>query len=534
VTRPAATYERARRLVIAGGGLTAWLTAAVLARSVSGEDFSITVVGADGGEDCLEPFGVADATLPWAERHHSALDLDEERIVAATGGTFSFGIALSGWAEPGSSYFQPFSSLGAPLGPVSFHHLALRLRREGVPVRLANFAVAALAAQAGRFARPGPDPRSVLSTCQYGLNLDVEQLAAQSRVEAGRAGVETVRGILGPIERGANGQITALTTSGGTRVPGDLFLDCTGVEGRLIGDAVDVGWDDWSAWLPCDRVMSAVSAAAEDPAPYSHVEAHRAGWIRHLPLQGRGVFTGLFHTAAMDDQQALAGLRAVAGGGELRHLQARFVRFGRRRKLWHQNCVALGTAGCLIDPVGVTNMQLLRLGLDRLLGLLPGNPACVAEAAEYNRRLTAQLDHARDFALAHYKLNGRSGEPFWDACRATPAPDSLQYKLELFASRGRVALYDEEPVDEVSWINLLDEQGVEPRRYSPLADGFSKADLQAHLQRVRKVMIDAVGGLPRHADYLAQVSAQLQSARRAVGETGRMATDNDETVEVGA
>jgi tryptophan halogenase len=511
--KPSADHLRdRRRLVIAGGGLTAWMTAAALARSLNPADFSITVVGADGGEDYLEPFGVADATLPWVEKQHAAVRLDEERIVAENGGAFTFGIALSGWSQPGASYFQPFSSLGAPLGPVPFHHLALKLRAEGVPVRLANFALAALAAQAGRFQRPGQDPRSVLSTCGYGLHLDVGVLAAQSRDEAEQAGAAIVPGLLGQIERDADGRLTALATAAGARIEGDLFFDCTGVEGRLIGDGAEVGWEDWSGWLPCDRVISSVSPTVEAPVPYSHIQAHPAGWIRQLPLQGRAVLTGLFQSSAMDDQKALAGLRELAAGGELREVQARYVRFGRRRKLWHRNCVALGTAAGLIDPVLMTNLQLLRLGLDRLLGLLPAHPAATAEAAEYNRRVTAQLDHARDFALAHYKLNGRAGEPFWDACRSMAVPDSLDYKLRLFESRARVALYDEEPVDEVSWVNLLDEQGRQPRSYSPLADGYSAAEVQAHLQKVRGVMLDAVGRMPAHGEYLARVGAGYRAA----------------------
>lgn len=492
-----------RRMVVAGGGLTAWMAALALARAVNPLDYSITVVGADGGEDCLEPFGVADATLPWPAGQPAALALDEDRIVAETGGAFTLGVALDGWADPQASYFQPFSSLGAALGPVSFHHLALKLRGEGVPVRLANFALAALAAQAGRFQRPGNDPRSVLSTCQYGLHIDVERLAGRLRSAAERAGVDSVQGLLDRVEVGADGVISALTTGDGNRIEGDLFFDCTGVEGRLIGATDATGWADWSAWLPCDRVLSAVSDTELAPVPYSHVKAHRAGWTRQLPLQGRAVLTGLFHSATMDEQQALDGLRQLAGAGTLRDLQARFVRFGRRDKLWYRNCIALGTAAGLIDPVGISNLQLLRLGLDLFLQLLPADPAATVEAAEYNRRLTAQLDHARDFALAHYKFNGRQGEPLWDACRDMPIPASLDYKRRLYESRGRVALYDEEPLDELGWINLFDEQGLAPRRYSPIADGFSVAELQSHLQRVRKVMIDAVSRMPLHGEYLA-------------------------------
>jgi len=498
---------RPRHLVVAGGGLTAWMTAAVLARALNPERWSTTLVGADGTVDSLEPFGAADATLPWPTGHHPALAIDDRRIVARTGGGFSFGIALSGWTGDGSSYFQPFSTPGAPLGPVPFHHLAVRLRRAGVTVRLANYSLAALAAQAGRFEQPGRDPRSVLSTCEYGLHLATGKLADWSREQARAAGVATAPGRVEQVEHAPDGSIAALLTSGGQRIEGDLFLDCTGAEGRLIASLPETGWEDWSGWLPCDRILSAVADDGSAPLPYSHVQAHAAGWTRHLPLQGRAAFDTLYSSGLMDDKQAIAALRRLAGAARLNDLQARYVRLGRRGRVWWRNCVALGAAAALIDPVAVTNLHLLRLGLDLLLRLLPAGRSATVEAAEYNRRFTALLDHARDFTLAHYKLNGRAGEPLWDACRDMAVPDSLDYKLRLYASRGRVALYDEEPLDEVRWINLFDEQGVTPRACSPIAEGLAVADMRAHAERVRAVMIEAVGRMPAHAEFLAGLQA---------------------------
>jgi tryptophan halogenase len=112
------------------------------------------------------------------------------------------------------------------------------------------------------------------------------------------------------------------------------------------------------------------------------------------------------------------------------------------------------------------------------------------------------LDRARDFAVLHYKLNGRRGERLWDAFRETTAPALLDYKIRLYQSRGRVAMYDEEPLDEMSWINLFDEHGVRPHHYSPIADGFSAAELEAHVERARTIMIDELKKMPLHADYL--------------------------------
>ena len=507
---PPATGGQPRRIVVAGGSLAGWLAATALVRVLNPADHTVTLAGADEARDGLAPLGAADATLPPVSPLHPALDLNEDGVVAATGGSFSFGIALSGWNGAGQTYFHPFSQIGGPLGPVSFHHIVLRLRQDGAPLRLSNFALAALAAQAGRFTRPGGDPASVLSTCRYGLHLDCDRLAALYRAEAERLGVRVVAGHLRSVERAADGALAALRTSGGERVEGDLFLDCTGVEARLLSaleaDADGAGWEAWDRWLPCDRVLAARVADPAAPPPYSHAEAQTAGWTRSLPLQGRTALTAVYATAWMDEEAALRQLKQLAGGRPLQDLHSHYVRFGRRRAPWLRNCIALGGAAALIDPVGLSNLQLLRAGADLLLHLLPPGADAAAEAAEYNRRFTALLDHARNFALAHYRLNARAGEPFWDACRALAVPDTLDYKLRLYECRGRVPLYDEDPLEEDSWANLFDEHGLRPRAYTPLADGFRTTDLQSHVQLVRNVMLEAVKKMPSHADYLGNLN----------------------------
>jgi tryptophan halogenase len=506
------------RIVIAGGGLAAWLAAAALGRVLEPTGYPITVVGTGDADDRLAPHGAADAMLPWPERQHAALDLDDAAVISSCAGTFSLGLALDGWNRPDGTYFHPFSQMGAALGPVSFYHIMLRLRQAGEPLRLSNFALAALAAQAGRFTRPDRDPASVLSTCRHGLHADCHQLAALYQAEAGKHGVAAVPGHLRRVELAADGSLAALVTSDEQRIEGDLFIDGSGVAARLISAVSGSDWVDWSGWLPCDSILSASFEHDEPPLPFSLASAHAAGWLRTLPLQGRLALVNAYKTDFADQEQALRQLQELASGRPLQNLQAHYVRYGRRGAPWQRNCVALGAAAALIDPVGISNLQLLRAGIDTLLQLLPGRvnigataragigAAAAAESVEYNRRFGALLDGARDFALAHYRLNGRRGEPLWDACREAVAPESLAYRMSLFESRGRVAMYDEEPFESDDWTNLFDEHGLSPRSYSPLADGYKLADLRGHVNMIRTVMLDAVARMPTHAQYLGRTA----------------------------
>ena len=161
----------------------------------------------------------------------------------------------------------------------------------------------------------------------------------------------------------------------------------------------------------------------------------------------------------------------------------------------------------MIDPVGISNLHLFRTGLARLLTWLPGQADTRVMAAEYNRQAAAELCHARDFAQLHYRLNGRTGEPFWDVMRKSAISPALAYKLQMYANLGRVTMYDFEPLDSTSWINLFDEHGVQPRHLNPIADSVGADELKQHAERVRSVMMEAVRRIPPHADYLSRVKA---------------------------
>jgi tryptophan 7-halogenase len=488
------------RIVILGSGLAAWMAAAALGEALPRDLYLVSVLDDGTLGDDATPAGIADATLPQEDTGRVSVDLDEDRLIAACGGAFSLGIALSGWSGTDAAWFHPFGSVGASFGPLAFQHVVMRLRRTGLALRFANYSLAALAAQAGRFARPDKNADSVLSTCRYGLHLDCRKLAASMRARAEAAGVGRIAGRYSHAERADDGSLLAVIAADQQRIDGELFLDCSGARARLARDGAV--WRDWSDWLPCDRVVSTTVETRVPPPPYSHAEAHAAGWTRHLPLQGKSVLTTCYRGEAMNQSQALERLRAAAGKHELGDASVTALRPRRRDKPWEANCIALGAAAACIDPVGMSDLHILRAGIDRLLQLLPGAAGATAEAAEYNRQTALQLDHARDFAMLHYKLNGRRGEPFWDACREMAIPESLEYRLRLYKARGRIVLYDEEPFEEASWINLFDEQGVWPRHYNPIADGIRAGELKSFVEHVRAVMIAELGKMPTHADYL--------------------------------
>jgi tryptophan 7-halogenase len=475
------------KIVIVGGGVAGWLAAATLARRTR---CHVRVVETPGIDDSLGLPLKVEATLPSTPAFHQTLGFDEDRLMARCGGSFTLGRALSNWTAEKTPSFQPFGEIGASLGPIAFHQLVARMRAEGEAVNLANYSVTALCAQSGRFARPPSDHRSVLSTMAYGLHLETEGYRDALKADALAHGAIAVDGEVSGLTLSGGQLIHSVLLRNGEHVSGDLFLDCTGQSRALTGRMPSAAFESWSHWLACDHCLVTASPINAPPPSYTHVDAHQTGW------------------QSFTSTRNVIGEALVYQHGATESESYVFTS-GRMAKPWIGNCLAIGGAAAIIDPVASTQLHFTVSAISRLIKLFPHDRACRIEAAEFNRQTIEELENARDFAILHYKANDRVGEPFWDACRAMDVPDRLAHKIALFESTGRLALHDEESFEASDWIALFDALGVRPQYYDAMADAVDRARIDQYLQQIRQAMLKAVATLPPHDAYLTQLMKAL-------------------------
>jgi tryptophan halogenase len=501
----------ARRIVIAGGGVAGWAAATMLARMLPPAGFTVTLVEVEGAADNVGALGPAETTLPASSAFHAWLGIDEDRLLAEASGTFTLGTAWAGWGGEEAS-FMPFGEVGAPLEGVAFHHLALRLREAGKAVRLANYSLATIAAQLGRFTRPSNDARSILSSFAYGLQVDLQGYARLMEGLAERLGVARAAAPFGHALLSEVGDIHAVALRSGERIEGDLFIDASGPAAVLIGGALGTPFESWRRWLPCDNFLSLRHNAQGPTEPYACVSAHPAGWRRSVAVRGYVAETFAYCSAFLEPDRALDAVRPDRSGDARANVEAGGVEFGRRAVPWHRNCIAIGTAAATVEPLGATGLHLLHSELTRLARLFPSKDSSGAERAEYVRTWTDEVDRLRDFLMARYKLNGRRGEPFWEACAQMEVPEPLSRKIALYRSRGRVSMEEEEPFEERDWTMLFDAQGVRTRRYDLRADALDAERIERHMDRLRELILKAAAGLPLHDDYLRRHGAARRTA----------------------
>lgn len=489
-----------RSIAIIGGGTAGWMTAAALGRTLRNHPCKVTLVESPD----IASVGVGEATIPPIQLFNRMLQLDENDFVRATKGTFKLGIEFANWRRKEHTYFHPFGRYGADIDAVPFHQYWRKLHLLGEDNDLGQYSLPTVAAYKGRFSPPDPNPRSVLSNMAYAYHFDAGLYADYLRRYAEERGVQRLaRTVQGVELKPDNGFIDAVVLDDGSRLQADFFIDCTGFKGLLIEEALHTGYEDWTHYLPCDRAVAIPCASAGSPLPYTRSTAHAAGWQWRIPLQHRLGNGHVYCSDYISDDEAAATLLSNLDGEPL--ADPKFLRFttGRRKRFWNKNCLAIGLSAGFMEPLESTSIHLIQTAIAKLMTVFPDRAFDPVDIAEYNRLAETEFVRIRDFLVLHYMATERD-EPLWQYTRNMPVPDTLQHKLDLYQSRGRVFRYDEELFADTSWVAVFEGQGIVPSRYDPLVDTYDLERLRAVAAKMRATIAAGADALPSHAEYIAR------------------------------
>ncbi len=480
-----------KKVVIAGGGTAGWMTAAAMGKVLS-KVAEITLVESDA----IGTVGVGEATIPTLVTYNRLLGIDEAEMMRRVRGTFKLGIAFENWTDLDHRYIHSFGITGKDHWTAGFQHFWRRGIDLGVAKSFGDYCLELVAAEEGRFAHL---PKLGLN---YAYHMDSSAYAVFLREIAEQNGVMRKEGRISHVQRSEDGDLAHLQLDDGTVIEGDLFIDCTGFRALLIGDALGVGYDDWTHWLPCDRAIAVQTESVGPPRPYTRSIAHDAGWRWQIPLQHRTGNGTVFSSRFMDEDTARGHLLASVEGKLL--TDPRVIRFvtGTRRAHWHRNCVSIGLSSGFIEPLESTSIHLIQRSVMRLMQMFPKGDVNTADVAEFNKQTFYELEHIRDFIILHYNLTKRTDTDFWNHVRTMDVPDSLAHRYELFRKSGRVFRANDELFAENSWTQVMLGQGIMPESYHPVADMMTPDEMRNFLTHITDNVRRTADGLPTHQAYI--------------------------------
>lgn len=484
--------QHKQRVVIAGGGTSGWMAAAALGKML-GKNLDVVLVESDE----IGTVGVGEATIPTLHVFHRLLGINEQEVMAATNATFKLGISFENWRDVGKDYLHSFGFLGKDCWACGFQHFWTKGQQLGLVSEIGDYCVEHLAARAGRFAvLPNQD-------LNHAYHFDASLYAKFLRKLAEQHGVRRVEGNIEQVlQHEHNQHIKALKLRSGELIAGDLFIDCTGFRALLIGQTLNVGYEDWSHFLPCDRAVAVQTRAVKAPVPYTRSIARDSGWQWRIPLQSR-VGNGLVYSSKfISDDAAKAQLLANVEGELLNDPRVIHFRTGTRLQHWQKNCIAIGLSSGFLEPLESTSIHLIQRSIIRLLQMFPAAQMVQADIDEFNSQTHTEMLNIRDFIILHYKLTDRADSAFWRYCRNMTVPASLTHRMEMFASAGKVYKFAQELFGESSWIQVMMGQGLFPEQYHPIVDLMGDEELAGFLEGIRQQVKKRVDNFPAHTDFI--------------------------------
>jgi tryptophan halogenase len=492
-----ASPDAISRLVIVGGGSAGWMAAATLS-NVLGPQCRITLVESE----LIGTVGVGEATIPPLQMLHRIMGVDERQFMRDSRSTFKLGIEFVNWGRQNHRYFHPFGHYAVAFDELPLYQHWLKHRHLAGMGMLEDYSLAWQAARLDRFALPSGDAGALGASFNYAYHFDASLYAKHLRSLSEQRGVTRIEGRITQVERqSTNGFVAAVVLENGQRIEGDFFIDCSGFAALLIGQSLQVGYESWAQWLPCDRAVAVPCSLDNPPPPYTRSTALAAGWQWTIALQHRIGNGHVYSSSFTTEQEATDTLMSRLPGRAL--AEPRPLRFvpGRRHKVWEHNVLALGLASGFLEPLESTSLHLVQSGLIGLLSLFPDRHCHAAVRDEFNRRFALEMERIRDFLILHYKLNERSDSPMWQHCANMKVPDSLQERLDLFAHGGHVQTDSYDLFGVENWLAVHIGQFNIPGSHSGLLD-LRNVDGRTTLLRLLSDLRQRAAQMPSHEAFL--------------------------------
>ncbi len=489
-----------KQVVVAGGGTAGWMTACALATVFRGR-IAVTLLESSQ----IGTVGVGEATIPMIQRFNQALQLDEADFLRRTNGSFKLGIEFVNWGAEGERYMHAFGRVGQDLWQVPFEHHWRRMRAKGRAADLGSYSITRMAALANKFMPAQADPpNSPIGDIAHAYHFDASAYALYLREVAESRGVTRLDGEIEEVETDPQtGRVAALRLRDQRRIEGQLFIDCTGFSALLLGKAMGVPFVDWSHWLPCDRAWAVPCESVSPLTPYTRATARDAGWQWRIPLQHRIGNGHVFCSAAISEDEAAHVLLQNLDGKPLADPRLLRFRTGMRESAWHKNVVGVGLASGFLEPLESTSIHLIQATIQLLIDFFPDSNFSDVDIEEFNRQNKFNYESVRDFVILHYRLNRRP-QPFWRKLAEMSIPETLQQKLSLYKTHGRIVRFNNELFSEVAWLQVMEGQGWHADSTHPLTMLHPEDETAAYLEGVREVIARCVDVMPDHAQFIGQ------------------------------
>ncbi len=424
-------------IVILGGGTAGWLTANHLAshyrQSIASGHLSVTLIDSPD----VATVGVGEGTVPVIRETLKSFGISETQLLVQCDATFKQSIKFVDWtynpsAKPNNFYHHLFEYPHLGNGDISAFWLQ---NKDLCPEHYAScVSIQHDICEAGLAPKNIQTPEYA-GLVSYAYHLDANKFTELLRNNAiNNLAVKHIHAHVTEVKQSAEGYISELKLLNNGGVKGDLFVDCSGFEGKLINKTLNGSFVDKSDVLLCDTALAIQVPYKENQKlikPYTIAHAQKAGWIWDIGLTTRRGVGLVYSSQHIDEDSAYQELASYLNEGSI---DARKIpmRTGYQKQPWLKNCVAIGLSQGFVEPLEATGLLVFDMTAKMLATKLPMDfDEMQSIANKYNTQLNEIWENIIDFIKLHYCISKRDDTQFWlDNRDEANIPDTLLQKLK--------------------------------------------------------------------------------------------------------
>jgi hypothetical protein len=386
------------------------MTANLMAAKWKNADIQITLVESPA----IGTIGVGEGSTPQLKSFFDQIGVEEREWMPACNATYKNGIRFNGWSsrQGFESYFHAFASrIDSFSAPALFYNSVHRRKGLNVDCHPDRFYLSAKLAEQHK--TPIAE-HNFPFPIGYGYHFDANLLGQFLSTKAISNDVKHIQAKVVNVGMHANGDIANLQLDNGSKINGDIFVDCSGFSGRLIQKALKVPFVSFKENLFNDSAVAIPSPTSQPLRSQTISTTMKYGWAWDIPLTnrvGNGYVYSSDHCSAEEAEIELrAKLSLLDSDVEARHLK---MKVGRVEKHWHRNCLAVGLSQGFIEPLEATALHFVQETIERFIEVNEKNQFSNQNQNEFNTLINQRFEGIRDYIVAHYRLSSRDDTDYW-------------------------------------------------------------------------------------------------------------------------
>lgn len=405
-----------KNIVIVGGGSAGWMTASTIVKQIN--NVNITVVESPN----VPTVGVGESTVGGIRRWMRMIGITDQEFIKETDASYKLAIKFNNFYEKGNTWYYPFGSPYIEKNIFNrndwFIKKSLQPDTPDCDMTDCYYPQMALINQNKISANPNiPNFKFLDDTA---LHFDAAKFGVWLRDNICIPnGVNHIIADVTHIDVD-NRSVKSLKLSNNNILTADLFVDCTGFNSLLLGEALKEPFISYENLLPNNSAWAARIPYVDKERELQSVTECTAisnGWVWNIPLWSR-IGTGyVYSDKYVTAENALDEFKSylIQKGHCVENINFRNIkmRVGRHKKLWVNNVVAVGLSAAFIEPLESTGLVTVYEFAINLCRALRRGAYSQWDIEEYNSSCIEQFNYYAQFVSMHYALSHRDDTAYW-------------------------------------------------------------------------------------------------------------------------